>query len=88
MEIPSNLLISVSSCLSDIEFVRYCTQLKVNLTPYDVLALYLLMRREKLAEYLVSLPTDFSECPLTWPLQDLQVNILFLVLNHRLNETV
>ena len=74
MEIPAELIISVSSVLANEHFERFCASLNVQLTPYDVLAIYLLflLKSSPADEYVQSLPKKF-DCPLTWRLENLRV---------------
>ena len=72
MRLPSRLLISTANVLKDGEFIRFCTGLKMSLTPIDLLALYLLFRRHELGPYIDSLPLEI-DCPLSWSHEDIQV---------------
>ena len=75
LKIPADLVISVSSILEHKMFEEFCFDLKMELTPYDVLSIYLLVlsKISKNNPYVNSLQKSF-DCPITWSLEELRVN--------------
>ena len=74
MKIPMSIIISIDS-VTNLAFQRFCKSLEIQLTPYDVLAIYLLIMVKSCPNdvYIQSLPRKF-DCPITWNLDDLRVN--------------